>query len=297
MEIFNQHIHLKKKIIGNIYKLPRDINANYEQFIDEFTHILDVLAKYKCDVIIAGDFNIDLLKVHEKTLFSDYLDMITANGFFPQIELPTRLSDRRGTLIDNFLYKWSQHIPTITAGILISNIFYHLPYFISINDINIKTQSVPKNIQITQRGDDNIRKFKTELSKANICSKIKTDLHANPNENYDIVNQILADLNIPINIYIDLSNAFDNLDHSILLHKLNHYGINGVAFKLLKCFLSNRKQHVHIGSSRSKYTPIELGVPQGSILGPLLFIMYINDITSSSDLLQCMLMTLLYLPP
>ena len=66
-----------------------------------------------------------------------------------------------------------------------------MPYFISINDINIKTQSVPKNIQIYQRSDDNIRKFKTELSKANIWSKINTDPHANPDENY---NQILADL-------------------------------------------------------------------------------------------------------
>ena len=92
------------------------------------------------------------------------------------------------------IFYTNKRIPTITAGILISNISDHLPYFISINDINIKTQSVPKNIQITQRGDDNIRKFKTELSKANICSKINTDPHANPSENYDIVNQILADL-------------------------------------------------------------------------------------------------------
>ena len=105
----------------------------------------------------------------------------------------------------------------------------------------------------------------------------------------ELIDKIIFDLDkgtVPINIYLDLSKVFDTLDHSILLHKLNHYGINGVAFKLLKCFLSNRKQYVHIGSNRSKYTPIELGVPQGSILGPLLFIMYINDITSSSDLFK-----------
>ena len=55
---------------------------------------------------------------------------------------------------------------------------------------------------------------------------------------------------------------------------------------LLKCYLSNRKRYVHIGSSKSKYTLIELGDPQGCILGPLLFIIYINDIISSSDLFK-----------
>ena len=106
----------------------------------------------------------------------------------------------------------------------------------------------------------------------------------------ELKDKIILDLdkgNIAINIYLDLPKAFDALDHSILLHKLNHYGINGAAFQLLKCYLSNRKQYVHIASSRSKYTPIELGVPQGSILGPLLFIIYINDITSSNDLIKC----------
>ena len=113
--------------------------------------------------------------------------------------------------------------------------------------------------------------------------------HSTERAALELIDKIILDRDkgkIPINIYLDLSKAFDTLDHSILLHKLNHYGINGAALQLLKCYLNNRKQYVQIGSSRSKYTPIELGVPQGSILGPLLFIIYINDITSSSDLFK-----------
>ena len=77
--------------------------------------------------------------------------------------------------------------------------------------------------------------------------------------------------NTPINIYIDLSKAFDTLDHNILISKLQHYGIKGAALQLLISYLSNRKQFVQYGDTLKK-TDILMGVPQGSILGPLLFI-------------------------
>ena len=78
--------------------------------------------------------------------------------------------------------------------------------------------------------------------------------------------------NTPINIYIDLSKAFDTLDHTILISKLQHYGITGAALQLLVSYLSNRKQFVQYGDLLSQKTDILMGVPQGSILGPLLFI-------------------------
>ena len=67
------------------------------------------------------------------------------------------------------------------------------------------------------------------------------------------------------------------MDHTILLKKLNHYGIRGIANNLIKSYLSNRKQYVQIGDIKSDLLNINCGVPQGLVLGPLLFLIYVND--------------------
>ncbi len=84
-------------------------------------------------------------------------------------------------------------------------------------------------------------------------------------------------------IFCDLSKAFDVINHKILLHKLTHYGLRGIVTKWFQSYLSNRQQFVEIENFKSSLGPIVCGVPQGSILGPLLYLLYVNDICNSTD--------------
>ena len=98
---------------------------------------------------------------------------------------------------------------------------------------------------------------------------------------FDVLHEIFGNWNLKLNsscIFIDYPKAFDTIDHSILLQKLKIYALDDISLKILEFYLKNRCQHININSVTSSYSKLRCSVPQGSILGPLLFIIYTNDI-------------------
>ena len=108
---------------------------------------------------------------------------------------------------------------------------------------------------------------------------------------YEKISKAVDKNEFGVGIFIDLSKAFDTLDHSILLSKLEFYGVRGITLKWFQSYLSNRKQYVSYNGASSCSKVITCGVPQGSILGPLLFVLYINDIVNCSSILRFILFT------
>ena len=112
-----------------------------------------------------------------------------------------------------------------------------------------------------------------------------------PNISTELATLELMDRNInymnenhcPVNISLDLSKAFDSLYYDILLSKLKYYGLQWKALQLLKSYISGRCQHVQLGDVKSSTHAVVCGIPQGSVLGPLLFNIYINDITKATS--------------
>ena len=183
----------EKVILGNFYRRPKENVADHKQFIDELSPILLYLESLNAEVILAGDFNINLLNIKNKDTASNFFNTITAHGFFPEITLPTRFTDRTGTLIDNFFYKVSEISLKSSPGILIDKFSDHQPYFTSF-DLKPLHDSPPKFITISKHSPEALINFGNELESCDLIDKIDISLGGNPNDNYTKLRDILIKL-------------------------------------------------------------------------------------------------------
>ena len=121
------------------------------------------------------------------------------------------------------------------------------------------------------------RRLYTFLNNKNIIYDLQFGFRKQYSTSHTLIN-ITDDGNIGYGIFVDLQKAFDTVDHQILLVKLSHYGIGRVSNDWFKSYLSNRSQYVSINGYESPLAVINCGVPQGSVLRPVLFLLYINDL-------------------
>ena len=181
--------HLSKPItIGNIYRRPLDLVENYTQFIHEISPHLANMESGNTDVVIAGDYNIDLLKINDKPVISEYFDMLTSHSFFPKITLPTRLTNNNGTLIDNFLCKLTDCTLDTTSGVLLNKFSDHQPYFTVLNNLTSK-HHIPHYVKITKNDKESINNFHRALATSNSLQSLDNTNTNDPNINFAILQE------------------------------------------------------------------------------------------------------------
>ena len=157
--ITGNRLEKKLKLI-NFYRPPHFNNNNetVQTFTNEIGSYIAKSAKEKCHVIYAGDFNINLLHLHEREKYQEYLDRFIAAGLYPRITLPTRFSNKGCTLIDQIFCKFADPLHQYNTEILTTKISDHFPCLLGF-EISPKLKERPKYVEKTDMIEKNVEKF------------------------------------------------------------------------------------------------------------------------------------------
>ena len=208
----------RKLSLCNIYRPPRDRNREIQTFLNEITPIINTLSNIYVDSIIAGDFNLDLLKIDSRNSISDYIELLYSYSFVPSITLPTRLTRRNATLIDQIFYKSST--TNVQGGIILSNISDHLMPFICV-DLQQNSRAPPKTVSFQQCDTDSINKFVNAISNIDFSAHISTSHTCNPDTNFDKMKTLIDDC---ISRYL----PYRTVKFNKYQHKLNPWITRGI---------------------------------------------------------------------
>lgn len=185
-----------KLIIGNVYRPPRELKKLVNIFSEEFNTALEDLSKTKGEIVIAGDFNHDLLKVDTKPHSADFLDTVVTNSYMPRIVRPTRITKDSETLIDNFLFRFSPLFCTSQAFILTHKLSDHQTCLIKIDlfddKLTRKQKFDKRKITIRQGGKNSLGKLIDELTETCVTDKLDKNEDADADKNFTLMSDIVT---------------------------------------------------------------------------------------------------------
>ena len=189
----------KKIIIGDIYRAPKEEVNIITTFIVELSHILTILNRMKLPVYLCGDYNINLLKMHEKNSYEEFFETMLVHSYLPNITLPTRLTDTSNTLIDNVFANSAKF--EAVSGILINNISDHQAIFTII--------TIPRERVIIHTNISSNNQTTYTVKKLSSGTKPKA-IFTPPNRKLDI-DMFCED--VRINLVANTDNSFDESDN------------------------------------------------------------------------------------
>ena len=328
-EYYNKSLELHKKYIKRTWKILNEVinkrcksNSFSTNFIEdgiEITNKQEIAeGKKKFFVNIGPELARNIVPPEHMDIYH-YLDNLKTDSMFLFNVNKKEIID----IVNSFENKLSKDKDGFNMYIMKKIVNQVVDPFLHICNLSFNkgifpdAMKVAKVIPIHKSGEKNVFNNYRPVSILSRFSKILERLFCNRLENYIEKNKILNDSQYGfrnhrstamaiidlieyvttaldkkkhvMGIFIDLKKAFDTIDHEILMKKLYHYGLRGISQKWIQSYLSQRKQFVEYDEVKSSCKDIVCGIPQGSILGPKLFILYINDICNVSTLLKYVL--------